>query len=66
LIGNALQAMWQTVVGMITEQRAVSRNACDSIRVNLESDSNVRDESDPHHEKHHEQRISIFRGSTID
>jgi hypothetical protein len=38
----------------------------DSIRVNLESDSNVMDESDLQDEKHDEQRSSTLRGIIID
>jgi hypothetical protein len=41
-------------------------NALESIRANLESDSNVIDESDLQLEKHDEQRNSTFRGITID
>jgi hypothetical protein len=36
------------------------------ISFNLESDSNPIDESDLHHEKHHEPRISTHRGIIID
>jgi hypothetical protein len=36
-----------------------------SIRVNLDSDSNVIDESEYHDEKHDEQRSSTLRGITI-
>jgi hypothetical protein len=35
-------------------------NACDSIRVNREFDSNEIDESQPPHEKHWEQSLSIL------
>jgi hypothetical protein len=38
----------------------------ESIRVNCEFDSNEIDESDSHHEKHDEPRISTPRGITID
>jgi hypothetical protein len=37
-----------------------------AIRVNLESDSNVIDDSDSQLEKHDEQTSSTFRGITID
>jgi hypothetical protein len=43
-----------------------SENARDSIRVNREFDSNETDEMDSHPAKHFEQRISTFRGITID
>jgi hypothetical protein len=36
------------------------------MRASCESDSNEIDESDSHHEKHSEQRISTLRGITID
>jgi hypothetical protein len=35
------------------------------IRINLDSDSNMTDESDSQYEKHDEQRTSTFRGITI-
>jgi hypothetical protein len=41
-------------------------NANDSIRFKFEFDLNKIDESDLHLEKHFEQRISTFRGITID
>jgi hypothetical protein len=40
--------------------------ACDSMRFNWDGDSNEIDESDPHDEKHSEQRISTLDGITID
>jgi hypothetical protein len=44
----------------------VSKNACDSIRVNREFDSNVIDESDLQYEKQLDPRISTFFGIKID
>jgi hypothetical protein len=41
-------------------------NTHDSIRLNRDSDSNEIDESEEQYEKHDEQRISTFRGITID
>jgi hypothetical protein len=43
-----------------------NENAADSIRVTRECDSNEIDESDSHHNKHDEPRISTPRGITID
>jgi hypothetical protein len=43
-----------------------SENANDSIRVNREVDANEIDDSDSHHEKHDEPRISTFPGISID
>jgi hypothetical protein len=42
-----------------------NENANDSIRFKLEFDSNEIDESDLHHEKLDEPRISIVRGISI-
>jgi hypothetical protein len=43
-----------------------NENADDSIRANCEFDSNVIDESDLHHEKQFDSRISTFLGIMID
>jgi hypothetical protein len=43
----------------------MSLNARCSVRCNLELDSNEIDENDLQNEKYDEQRISIFRGITI-
>jgi hypothetical protein len=55
-----------TFRGITIDESDDDEYASDSIRVNRESDSNVIDESDPQPEKHDEQRISTFRGITID
>jgi hypothetical protein len=55
-----------TFRGITIDWSDEDENAFDSIRVNLESDSNVIVESDQQFEKHHEQIISTFRGITID
>jgi hypothetical protein len=63
---NADPSINCTLRGITIDSSDDSENALDSIRVNLESDSNVIDESDLHFEKHDEQRSSTFRGRTID
>jgi hypothetical protein len=55
-----------TFRGITIDSSDEYENAFDSIRVNLESDSNVIDESDLQFEKHDEQRSSTLRGITID
>jgi hypothetical protein len=52
--------------GIIIDSSAECENIADSIRFNLEFDSNEIDESDSHDSKHDEQRISTLRGITID
>jgi hypothetical protein len=43
-----------------------SRKAFDSIRISLESDSNVNEEMEEQYEKHPAQRTSISRLNVID
>jgi hypothetical protein len=54
-----------TFRGIIIDRSDEHENASDSIRINLESDSNVIDESDLHHEKHDEPKISTEREIVI-
>jgi hypothetical protein len=54
-----------TLRGITIVRSDDDENAFDSIRVNLDSDSNVIDESDLQSEKHDEQRTSTLRGITI-
>jgi hypothetical protein len=63
---NADPSINCTLRGIIIDRSDEYENVSDSIRVNLESDSNVIDESDLHLEKHDEQRSSTFRGIIID
>jgi hypothetical protein len=53
--------MLTTNFGSETDLR--DENACDSIRFNKQSDSNVISTSDLHPEKHLEPRISTLRGT---
>jgi hypothetical protein len=55
-----------TLRGITIDRSDEDENANDSIRVNLESDSNVINESESQFEKHDEQRSSTLRGTTID
>jgi hypothetical protein len=63
---NAGPSINCTFRGITIDLSDEDENACHSIRVNRESDSNVIDESDLQYEKHDEQRTSTFRGITID
>jgi hypothetical protein len=55
-----------TFSGISIDPIGENENVFDSIRINREFDSNEIDESDLHHEKHDEPRISTFRGIMID
>jgi hypothetical protein len=63
---NAESSMNCTLRGITIDWSDEDENADDSIRFNLEFDSNEIDESDLHCEKHDEQRLSTLRGMTID
>jgi hypothetical protein len=63
---NASESMNEIIGGMAIHVRSGASQACHSIRVNRESDSNEIDESDPQYEKHDEQRIPTVRGIMID
>jgi hypothetical protein len=56
----------RTLRGITIDSSDENENAFESIRVNLESDSMMIDESDLQLEKYAEQRISTLRGITID
>jgi hypothetical protein len=55
-----------TLRGITIDSSDDDKNANDSIRFNLEFDSNETDESLEHDEKHDEQRISTLREIIID
>jgi hypothetical protein len=55
-----------TLLGIKIDSSDESENASDSIRANLEFDSNVIDESDLQFEKQFEERISTLLGIKID
>jgi hypothetical protein len=63
---KAEPSMNRTFRGIKIDWSDENENANDSIRVNREFDSNEIDESDWHHEKHDEQRISTLHGRKID
>jgi hypothetical protein len=66
-IYDRLEDEFLVVVKSIPHSESVENaNTFDSIRVKREFDSNVIDESDLHHEKHSNPRISTFLGIKID
>jgi hypothetical protein len=63
---NASQSMNERFGGMMIDLSHGAAQASHSIRLSRDPSSKEIDESDPQHEKHHEQRISTFRGIMID
>jgi hypothetical protein len=62
----ASDAINNIVEGILIDLSDENENADDSIRINLEFDSNVIDESDLPNEKHSEPIISTLFGINID
>jgi hypothetical protein len=60
---KAEPSMNRTLRGIIIDSNDDHENACDSIRVNRDLDSNEIDESDLQYEKLDEQTISISFGT---
>jgi hypothetical protein len=63
---NASESTKEIFGGMVIDVKSGASQACHSIRVNRDSDSNEMDERDSQNEKHDEPRISTFHGIMID